>query len=571
MDPDGPPRPALAVVGPEIRSLRGGALSLVGREGFKYCRVVKSSTAPAAWPNPSSAVLRWLMLYGVSATLLLLLRRSALDEPHLWDALGCYVAQARFIAEHGVDFSQYHQLSFVRPPVFLVALAVTIRVFGESLWLLHGVTLLFAASILPSVYLLTRRLGGDRWAALFAAAFCLASPPFFAQAGIVESDLPVSAFSTLAWLLFLHEQRWAFCAVATLGVLTKESGYFICAPAALWLLTDRRQGLRAVLGRSAAASAGQRLQVALGWAWQQLLPTVIPVVVLACWQGAQRFLVGAILPAIYDGYVGPGNLSASLPNTFVLGGRAFLWPLALAALARSLRVRRVDAPSPAFPPAETERARRVLFTALAVALLPFLFPTPLQRYQLPSLPLLCALAGVGLGSWARLATRLALGCLVLALLLAGLNGRWHGQDNAALEVSLAYRELLRNYQRATAFLEAAQPRRIIAGFPMSSMLTAPAAGFVTRPLPILGPAPGQSTSELCDADFLVDAQDDSVGPALRRLAACGALDLQLQLGPPPRNRTPLQPLDPEWDRTVRLYRVHCPPTGCAAPPSRAPE
>lgn len=485
----------------------------------------------------------WGALYVPCALGLIALKASVLDEPHLWDALGCYVAQARFIAQHGLDFSRYPELGFVRPPLFTGTLALVMHAVSASRQVMHATTLLFCAAILPSLYLLTRQLGGSRAASLLALGLCVATPSFFAQSGLVHSDLPATAFTTLAWLLMLRGERTGFAIAATLGVLTKESAYFVCVPAGLWLLWQRGQSLRSLLGRG--PWAGRWLHhVASLW------PVIVPVVVLACWQLAQRFLVGAVLPAIYSGYVGPGNLPASLLHNVVTGGRLFLLLAALPALLGAWRAR--DPHQPAQSP--------VLATALAFGLLPFLFPTPLPRYQLPSLPLLCALAALGLFQVPRL-FRVPATAAVLALLVAGMNGLWFRQDNAHQEVSMAYRGQLRVYRQATQWLAAAHPRGVIAGFPMTSMLTAPPEdGFLTQPVPLVAVSADLAT--LCRADFVVEAQDDTVGPVITRLGRCGALQLAVQLGPQTPVRVPgsWQLLDPEWDRAIRIYRVSCPAT-----------
>lgn len=486
-------------------------------------------------------LLSFIALYLPFAAVLLLLRRSALDEPHLWDALGCYVGQARFIATHGFDLSRYSELGFVRPPLFTGTLAAVMHWISPSRQAMHATTLLFCAAILPSLYLLTRRLGGSPWVALLAVALCVATPSFFAQSGLVHSDLPATAFTTLAWLLLLSGHTVGFFVVATLGVLTKESAYFVCVLAALWLLWQQGLSLWSLLRRGPIA--GRWLSLAL-----RLWPTVVPVLVLAGWQLGQRFLVGAVLPTIYSGYVGPGNLPASLLHTFVTGGRLFLVLAALPAVLSAWRDR--DREHPGRDP--------LLITALAVCLLPLLFPTPLPRYQLPSLPLLCALSALGLsrlpGLW-----RLPAVAAVLALLVAGMHGLWFRRDNAHQEVSLAYREQLRSYQEATQWLAAAQPRGVIAGFPMTSMLTAPPEdGFLSRPVPLVAATADLAT--LCRADFLVEAQDDTVAPVIRRLGACGALRLAVQLASPTPvfDPTRWQPLDAERDRAIRIYHVACP-------------
>ncbi len=483
--------------------------------------------------------------WAVAAVVLLLLKWPTLHDPHYWDALGCYVPEARFLAAHALDWGRYHDIYFLRPPLFTGLLAVFIRLFGSSRELLHAVTWVVVAAALPATYAIARRLRVSASGAVWAAALCLCSPAYFAQAGLVQSDGPVTSLVAVAWALLLGGQVTGYVVCASLAVLTKESAYFLCLPAALLLAA------RAVASpRTSRPVGGLPLAVA-----RAVLPAAVPCLVLLVWLLVHRVLMGTLAPGNAGEFVGPGHLLWSLYHALVDGGRVVL------VLAAALAV--VPACTSAARVTGRLAALEIRATAVAVLVMPLAFPGPLPRYMLPTLPLLCALAAAGLQ---RLRGRLrpAAAAAVLLLLIAGWQGRWSPRDIAHLEVSLAYRSLLTLHQQAARALQAEHPRAVFADFPFITAATAPPAdGYLAEPLPARLEL-AASPQALCRYDFVVQAQSGQVPDALRELQRLNAVTLWRELGPTPQAARDaavagLSPLDPTRDLTVRIYRVRCPP------------
>lgn len=498
-----------------------------------------------------------LCLLGVVA-----LKWQAVHDPQYWDALGCYVVQARFIARHGLDLAAYHELPYLRPPIFTGTLALALRLLGPSREVLHVTTFLFGGLALPATWMLVRRLGGRRSSAAVAALACLASPIYLAQLGIVQSDLPAAALTTLAWAALVGRRTFGFVVWASLAVLTKESAAFLCGPAALFLW------------QRAVRSGGRRFSCA---ALTAALPALIPGVVLASWLLVHGLFVGRLVSAVHRGYVGPEYLTWSLFHNFVDGGRVALVLLAALPVWEVLRqVRPQPGRQPERFPVKGPGLERdaILYTALAAVVLPLFFPAPLPRYMVLSLPLFAALSALGLerlpvSGWRPLAATLLIGFLGL-----GAGGRWGKRDIAHLEASLAYRTLIGLHQQAARELAAAAPHSVISAFPLFPVLSAPPEdGYLPAPLPVKTPEQAAGLKALCESDFIVEAQDSSVQPALAELRRVGALTLWRQLGPPPMRdfgkssadsdlsgQAAQLPLDAERDLTVRIYRISCPPT-----------
>lgn len=459
---------------------------------------------------------RSLLLWTAVTLLFVLAKHATWRDPHFWDALGCYVAQARFIARHGLDLGAYPALVFLRPPLFTGLLAAAIRLGGDTPLTLHLITCAIGALTLPATYLICRRLGGERACAALAAALCAATPLFFAQAGLVQSDLPATALCAWAWALLLSGRTAAFVVLTSLAVLTKESAYFLCAPAALLLL------MRAPRGRSPLSA-------------RALVPAALPGVVLCAWELAHRLIMGSVFSPIYADNFGPRHLPNAFMHQFIEGGRPLLLVAAGLAVAPALRDRGA--------PARAE----VLATALCVLILPFCFPASLPRYMLLALPQLCALAALGLFRL-RGPRRVGAAAVLLGALLALFQERSiHGNMGFHLERNMAYRGLLQVQAQAAQeiaiAIAAAGPGKLVATFPMAEVLSsAPGDGYLPAPLHVTAAEPDVSARALCGHDLLVDdCQGMSMGPALDALRRAGALVPWRRFG--------------AGDQEIRVYRI----------------
>ena len=193
------------------------------------------SPADCSSPDGGLALRGAVVGWAVAAVGLLLLKWPTLHDPHYWDALGCYVPEARFLAEHALDWSRYRDIYFLRPPLFTGLLALFIRLLGPAPVVLHVVTCVVVAAALPATYAIARRLRASPLGSMIGVALCLCSPSYFAQAGLVQSDGPVTSLVAVAWVLLLSGRVTGYVVCASLAVLTKESAYFLCLPAALLL------------------------------------------------------------------------------------------------------------------------------------------------------------------------------------------------------------------------------------------------------------------------------------------------------------------------------------------------
>ncbi|MCA1663423.1 MAG: hypothetical protein LC659_03995 [Myxococcales bacterium] len=442
----------------------------------------------------------------------------ALRDPPYWDC-NVYVAEGRWAAAHGLDLAAWRQFPDVlKPPLFAaLVLGAGVALDSSSSLAMHLFVLAFALALLAATRSLVRALGGDEPQALLAAALCATAPLFAAQAGLTLSDLPMAALATFAWVALVRGRLAAWLVLSTLAVLTKESGYFLCAPALIL------EWLRA--GRSLPAT----LRRTFVFAW--------PGLVLAAWLVTLHALTGHAVPRLNRDALGANFILDTMIHELVEGGRILLVALAVVELGARRREPRADGDA------------AVWATATGLLALPLLFPAPLPRYMMAGLPLLCALAALGA---ARLPSR-PRALVVAAVLVADVAGwfgaSWHANGGHHLDSNLRYRTLLATQQEAVRALAAEHPRAVAAAFPLWFSLRD--AGVATVLAGGVTP-----TAALCGADFFVDAEQSApVDDAAARV----------QLVPWRSFGAP--------GLSVRVSRVECAPaasprTPPAPPPSR---
>lgn len=273
------------------------------------------------------------------------------------------------------------------PTLFPLLLAGVWRVFGASLPVAHGFSLLMAWLTLAGVWRLARRFlssAGASWAALFASGGAV----FLAQTALVQSALPLAgAFVWALWAL-VAEKRLTFAAAALVLVLLHLEGCMLLATLGVvdivWRwhyggLPDRRW----LLGRLAmyAPAAGA----------------------FGLWLAAHQAATGwAVVSPEYAAHRGGGGLGGTLYNVGILAwrwmdhGYGLLWAFILLFL-KVLPPRgedlggsqtRREAPSPTQPKGEGEWNRFLILLLVAAVVLSVLLAAlnrgPLgHRYVLP--------------------------------------------------------------------------------------------------------------------------------------------------------------------------------------------
>ncbi|HEY2745250.1 MAG TPA: hypothetical protein VGL86_11525 [Polyangia bacterium] len=390
----------------------------------------------------------------------------ALRDPPYWDA-NVYVREGRWAATHGLGLDAWrHFPDVLKPPVF-AALVLGDLARADPL-AMHLAVLGFALALVFATRSLVRALGGDEPEALVAGGLCALAPLFVAQAGLTLSDLPMAALATWAWVALVRGRvRW-WLVLSALAVLTKESAYFLCVPAFVveWLRANR--SLQATARR------------ALVFAW--------PGLVLAAWLGALHALTGHAVPRLNRDALGANFILDTMIHELVEGGRILLVALAVVAL----RARRLD----------EARGAATWATAAGVLALPLMFPAPLPRYMMAGLPLLCALAALGLWQLAPRTRAIVATAVAVAEVAGWFGASWHANGGHHLDSNLRYRTLLHTQQGAVRAVAAERPRAVVAAFPLYF-------AFEDAGVPVVLAGAVTPTAALCAADFFVDADQSA--------------------------------------------------------------
>ncbi len=392
----------------------------------------------------------WIFFFAFLA-LMIALHRPMLRLPFHWDELGQFAPASLDLYRDG-SLVPHSTLPNVHPPGVMAIVALTWRIFGESILAARLAMLVVASAGLLFSFLLAIQLcrGAPGAPAFAAVLFLMASPIFFSQSEMILLDMPAMTFTALALLLFL-EEHYAACALAcTALVLMKETSITTPLIFGAWLLF-REKKIREALYFFAPA-------IALA-AWVVLLHQKT-----GHWLGNEEFARYNVndslsLPHILLGFGG------RLHFLFIADGR-FIGTLALILGFRMLRGKDWQI---AFLVAI---AQVVVVTVFGGAML--------ERYLIPVLPILyaafAAAASVYPARW-RWASHIAL----LAMLIAG--WFWNPPYPFSYENNLAWTDFVALQKEAANYIEAYGPqKRIASSWPFTGAIQHPYLGYVEQPL-----------------------------------------------------------------------------------------
>ena len=174
--------------------------------------------------------------------LILILKWPILNMPYHWDSI--YITEgASWIHNNnfnpilpGMGFAG--GINYGHPPFSYLFLAFMYSLFGESPLTSHLTILFFAFLSLYFTFLLGSILFNKK-VGIIASLFLFFTPLFFAQIGLVNLDIMLTAFTLMTFYFVLKKNNLGFFIFGSLLVLTKEPGIFIVASIFLYKLYEQ--------------------------------------------------------------------------------------------------------------------------------------------------------------------------------------------------------------------------------------------------------------------------------------------------------------------------------------------
>ncbi len=397
----------------------------------------------------------YAFFFALIALIVFIAHAGLVRVPFYWDELGQFVPASLDLFQLG-RWIPVTTIPNIHPPGLMAYLAVFWHMSGYSIAATRIAMLLLASGGVFFAFLLAIVLARETtgFPAFTALMFLCLSPLFFAQAMMVQLDMPAMVLTCLALLLFLKDQLRRCALVCVVLVLVKETG--IAAPMVFgfWLLLERRWK-EALLFTAPLLPLGIWLvalhQTTGNWAGNSSFAAYNAVYSL----NPTRFLL-ALLRRLYYLFIGSGHF---------VGTIAVIYAVRHTGLFKS-------------------RAWRVclMFAAVHVFIVSAFGGAVLERYLLPVLPLLYIAFSVALSALSpRL--RIAAALTLLPLLIAAnfINPIYP----FPFENNLAYISFVALNQHAADFVENSYPEGIIATtFPLAGALRRPAFGYVNHALKV---------------------------------------------------------------------------------------
>jgi 4-amino-4-deoxy-L-arabinose transferase-like glycosyltransferase len=395
--------------------------------------------------------------------------------PFWWDSAGFVINAANDLLRTNFNPPIALHSDFAHPPLLMMLVAGSWKVFGANPLAAHLTTLPFLVLLLISTYFLAKKLVSPATAAL--ASMLVASVPIVLhETSQIYLDLPTAALTTLSLALLLNKKlAWAAIALS-LAALTKETALFVLPLFALLALDqmsvkDKSKKIVTLVALSAPA-----------------LAYLAYVVVFNQFTGHWFSTRSGRLADKFSYTL--TTLTTSLQNVassfFVENG---MWIMSIIALGSLVVLWRKKA--------LTLKSNKLLWgfllTAIGVLVAFALFQEYTLRYSLMILPLwfVSALKLLELASQKsapKQASSIIVGASALALLVLALN--WYPQTETTSSYSFSPPTNLTVLDRIFVFRQAAkfvelthQSKQILGSFPENQQLTQAYLGFVDQGLP----------------------------------------------------------------------------------------
>jgi 4-amino-4-deoxy-L-arabinose transferase-like glycosyltransferase len=157
--------------------------------------------------------------------LVLVLKSSVLNLPYSWDVMNYVIPAAQHIFENGFTIFLW-EYGNGHPPFYFLLLGFVFKIFGNTQFIAHLVSVVFSFLAVYFTYLLGKFLF-NRKVGIIASLLMFSYPTFFSYSGMSYLAMPLAAFTVMSVYLFLKGNKLLYVLISSFLVLTKEGGIFV--------------------------------------------------------------------------------------------------------------------------------------------------------------------------------------------------------------------------------------------------------------------------------------------------------------------------------------------------------
>jgi len=361
----------------------------------------------------------------------IMLKLPVIMLPIHWDAMLYVVPSGQYVAHNPIW--SVAEPDYGHPPLVFWMLGAVFRLW-ESHIAANLLAISFGAAAVYYTYMLAEKLG--KGSGIHASILLALVPLFFAQSGIINTDIAATALSLAVFYYAYSGRKLSYIISSCMLVLSKETGLFAVI-AALFIMKQKRL-------------------------------IAYPVSTLFAWLIFYKISTGNFFYPNHAASLAFTGFLFRLNMLWMQIFQDYVWILFLIALWYGSQDRK-------FLPLLIMSAMYILFFSF--------YTQSLQRHILPVLPLLmiyCATA-ITRHKYKWVIT------IIFAVLFAS---SWHANPGYAcgceLETDMSYVDMLHSHKEAALFLEN-QTGTIMTAWPMVQELTNPVLGYVDFPLDAVSP------------------------------------------------------------------------------------
>lgn len=436
----------------------------------------------------------FVLIFIAISLVLIFLKWNTLNAPFHWDVMSFAVPTAENIYNHGVFIAKTGSTG--HPPLFLVILALTWKIFGKSLFVSHFLNIILGALGLTCLFFLANKLYGIK-VAITSFIFLLFNQTFFTQVGIVYLSIPLMSSAILTVFAYIQRKYWLYFVSAISMLLVKETSLIILGSILLYEIfvsLSKREKIIAVLKKTSVLT--------------------IPVIPLAAWFLAHYLTTGYVFETTRI-FINKGNFFSIFFKNFV---KHFIYDSSIENFNRTNWI--IFIFIIVFFIGSIKRKLKyeklfLLIIILNVTL--FSLTDDLPRYFLITFPfflVIGAKVSVSLTEQVKIKGKIFLLLAIISLYVGLSVMNYHGTrqtDGWRLESNMEYLDMVRLHVKVCEFIQKKhESALVLTNYPLNIALQKPWYGYVDKPMKVID----FRTMEKAENAIIVWSAQSNFGPVV---------------------------------------------------------